>query len=127
LATHVLPIIEKTGGKNAVCFEYKPEDKDERRAFAFTTSFNADQKAVQQNCGYGGGTHMSVTPCSYCSARGGQLGLPSLYRCSDCVVRDILVPVVDRLICRHTDFIHSEKLKEIKGRNENEELVGWNG
>jgi hypothetical protein len=120
-------MIEKLSGKNALPFIHKPGAVDVRRAFAFSASFNADQKAVQDGCGFGGGTHMSVTPCSYCSARGGQLGLPSYYRCDDCKARDEKDPENDKFVCRHTNFIHSEKLAEIRSLASTADVIEWKG
>jgi hypothetical protein len=127
MTSKVLPLVEIIGGRNAVCFKYKAENPELRKAFAMKPSFNADQKAVQQNCGFGGGTHMSVTPCSYCSARGGKLALPSLYKCVDCKARDCGSQVDKSYVCRHTDFMHSEKVTQIQRWLQNEELSGWKG
>ena len=95
--------------------------------FAFLSSFNADQKCVQENCGFGGGTFLKTYPCSYCSARGGQLSRASVYRCKDCKIKDATFPLAERFVCRHTEFLDSDMISHLKEKlnDPDSPWTGW--
>jgi hypothetical protein len=119
----MIPFFEKHGGNNALCFQYK-EGTEEHLEIDLNCSYNGDQRSVYDQAGVGGSSFMADFPCPYCSVRGGQMGLPSIYRCKDCVRDYPSVEGVPDRICRHMDFIDSSKQEDITSKIA-AEIVTW--
>ena len=65
--------------------------------------FPCDLKAIQQNIGYGGGTHVCRLFCVYCGVKNYDRAVPSLIACEHC--RRLNKP---EGYCHHSVFLTSE-------------------
>jgi hypothetical protein len=119
----MIPFFEKHGGNNAQCFEYKP-GTEEHLEIDLNCSYNGDQRSVYDQAGVGGSSFMADFPCPYCAVRGGQMALPCIYRCLDCVRDYPSIPGIADRVCRHMDFVESAKQQEISSKIE-AEIITW--
>jgi hypothetical protein len=74
----------------------------------FKCVLTLDKKEIQICTQVGGGSATKKFFCTYCSCTNHMRGLPSLYKCEDCLSDEIDED------CYHRDFLTSVKIKEIE-------------